>query len=243
MPAIKYKAQWVPTLALLLVLPALLGLGFWQLDRAQQKRELQAEYDARLNIAPLSIGATLQQPAELQYHRVSLVGYYDHSHTVFLDNRVHKGVPGYYVVTPLKLDNSETRVLINRGWVPLGTDRSKLPDVQPPRSRQQITGVATVPHANVFRLAPAKAIGRDWQKVWQHLDMKRFIKAVNYPVQPIVVLLDPASQAGGFVRQWRRLDTRVTMHQGYAFQWFSMAVVLIGLYAFYTLRNSKGKDS
>lgn len=243
MPAINHRARWVPTLAFLLVLPALLGLGFWQLDRAQQKRDLQAEYDARLNIEPISIGARLQQPAEMQYHRVSIVGNYDHRHTVLLDNRVHKSVPGYYVVTPLRLENSETRVLVNRGWVPLGTDRLKLPDVLPPKGRQHITGVATVPHANVFRLAPAKALGKNWQKVWQHLDMKRFSKAVNYPVQPIVVLLDPGSQAGGFIRQWRRLDTRVSMHQGYAFQWFAMAVVLIGLYAFNTLRRSKPNDN
>ena len=238
-----YITRLVPTLAFLLVLPVLIGLGFWQLDRAEQKIELQAQYDARLSETPITIGAALRQPAELQYHRVSISGYYDHSHTVYLDNRVHKGVPGYYVITPLRLDNSETRVLVNRGWVRLGTDRAKLPDVQPSRMLQQITGVATVPHAKVFRLAPAEPIGKQWQQVWQHMSMKRFAEAVSYPVQPVVVLLDPASQAEGFVRQWRRFDAKVTIHQGYAFQWFSMAVVLVGIYAFYTLRRSKEDDN
>ena len=243
MPANRFIIRLAPTLAFLLVLPTLIGLGFWQLDRAEQKRSLQAEYDARMSETPIVIGAVLRKPEELQYHRVSIAGYYNESQTVLLDNRVHQGVPGYYVITPLKLSRSETRVLINRGWVPQGGDRTKLPDVRPPDTLQRIMGVATVPHAKVFRLAPAEPIGREWQQVWQHMDMKRFADAVSYPVQPIVVLLDPTNQAGGFVRQWRRLDTGITMHQGYALQWFSMAVVLVGIYAFYTLRRPKEDDT
>lgn len=242
MVAIRFNIKLVPVLAFLLVFPALIGLGNWQLDRAEQKRSLQAKYDARMNDAPIMIGAELRKPDELQFHRISIIGYYDESHTVFLDNRVHKGVPGYYVITPLKLNRSETRVLINRGWVPLGTDRTKLPDVRSPNTLQRIVGVATVPLAKVFRLAPAEPIGKEWQQVWQHMNMKRFSEAVNYPVQPVVVLLDPASQAGGFVRQWKRLDTGIAVHQGYAFQWFSMAVALVVIVAFISFSRPKEDD-
>ena len=242
MSATRFNIQLVPTIAFLLVLPALIGLGFWQLDRAEQKRSLQARYDARMSDEPIAIGAELRNPQELQFRRVSISGYYDESHTIFLDNRVHKGVPGYYVITPLKLIRNETRVLVNRGWVPLGADRKKLPDVRPPKTLQRIIGVATVPHAKVFRLAPAAAIGKKWQQVWQHMNMKRFAGAVNYPVQPVVVLLDPASQAGGFVREWKRLDTGIAVHQGYAFQWFSLAVALVAIYLFLSLRRPKEDD-
>ena len=227
----------------LMVLPVLVGLGFWQLDRAEQKRNVQAEYDVRINESPVAIGPALQQPAALQYHRVLIAGYYDHNHTVYLDNRVHRGVPGYDVVTPLRLENSNTRVLINRGWVPQGVDRDNLPDVTPPRSWQKITGVAIVPPADVFRLAQPQAISSVWQQVWQHMDMKRFAKVVNYPVQPIVVLLDPTISAGGFIRKWRQPDTGIAIHQGYAFQWFSMAVLLVWLYAYYTMRRFRKKNT
>jgi len=242
MPLIKTNIRLVPLLAFLLVFPTLIALGFWQLDRAEQKRSLQAKYDARMSDEPITIGDELKKPADLQFHRVSIAGYYDESHTVFLDNRVHKGVPGYYVITPLKLSRSKTRVLINRGWVPQGISRAKLPDVQPPESLQRIIGVATVPHAKVFRLAPAEPIGREWQQVWQHMDMKRFAEAVSYPVQPVVVLLDPASRAGGFVREWRRLDTGIALHQGYAFQWFSLAVALAAIGVFFFFLRAKEDD-
>lgn len=240
----RFNIHPLPIVAFLLALPALIALGFWQLDRAEEKRSVQAKYDARMNDQPISMGSDLSKPEDLQFRRVSIAGSYDQSHTVFLDNRVHKGVAGYYVITPLRLNRSETRVLVNRGWVPLGIDRSKLPDVRPPIDLQQILGVATVPHAKVFRLAPAEPIGKQWQPVWQHMNMKRFTEAVSYPVQPVVVLLDPESPSGGFVRDWKRLDTGVKIHQGYAFQWFSLAAALAAIAFFlFFLRQKEDDDT
>jgi surfeit locus 1 family protein len=228
----KLKANIVPTLAFLLVMPLLVALGFWQLDRAQQKRELQAMYDARMNDTPATIGSRVQAPEELQFYRVTAKGHYDPGHSIYLDNRVHNGQVGYFVVTPLRIAGTETRVLVNRGWVALGTDRDALPDIAPPAGLQRVEGVATVPHEKVFRLAPPPAITGEWQPVWQHMNMKRFGEAVSYPIQPVVILLDPASDAGGYVREWRRLDTGIAVHQGYAFQWFSLAVALAAIFVF-----------
>ncbi|MFV1997167.1 MAG: SURF1 family protein [Acidiferrobacterales bacterium] len=243
MSANRFIVQLLPILAFLLVLPGLIALGFWQLDRAEQKRSLQASYDARMNDEPVAIGTELKKPEDLQFRRVAITGFYDNSRTVLVDNRVYKGVAGYYVITPLRLNRSETRVLVNRGWVPLGPDRATLPDVRSPATLQRIVGVATIPHDKVFRLAPAEPIGTKWQPVWQHMNMKRFTKAVNYPVQPVVVLLDPESRAGGFVRQWQRLDTGIAKHQGYAFQWFSLAAALAGIGLYFFFLRSKKDDN
>ena len=74
------------------------------------------------------------------------------------------------------------------------------------------------------------------------MDMARFVEAVYFPVQPIVVLLDPESQAGGFIREWRRLDTGIAKHEGYAFQWFSMAVALAAIGIFFFFLRTKEDD-
>ncbi|KPK47428.1 MAG: hypothetical protein AMS22_16615 [Thiotrichales bacterium SG8_50] len=236
------KDKTVPVIAFLLVLPLLIGLGFWQLDRAKQKRELQSMYDARMSDTPVSVGTRVQAPEELQFYRVAVKGFYDSALTILLDNRVHEGQVGYFVVTPLRIAGSETRVLINRGWVPLGADRSTIPDVPAPKGPQYVVGVATVPHAKVFRLAPPPALTSQWQPVWQHMDMKRFAEAVSFPIQPIVVLQDPDNDAGGFVRQWKRLDTGIAVHQGYAFQWFSLAVALCAIFVFFMFGRNRDSD-
>ncbi len=232
----RFRPSLIPTLATLVLLPLLVGLGLWQLDRAEQKRALQAEYDARSLDEPVLIGASVQSAEDLRFYKVVAQGSYDTDYEILLDNRVHRGQPGYYVVTPLKLQGSEVRVLVNRGWVPLGESRSRLPDIVTPRGQQEITGVATVPLERRFSLG-GEAPPERWQVVWPYLDLARYADAVPFPIQPVVVLLDPASSAGGFVRDWARLDAGIATHQGYAFQWFTLALALVTIYLFVNLEK------
>ncbi len=232
----RFRPSLIPTLATLLLLPLFVSLGLWQLDRAEQKRALQAEYDARSLDEPVLIGASVQSADDLRFYKVVAHGRYDTEYEILLDNRVHRGQSGYYVVTPLKLRDSEVRVLVNRGWVPLGESRARLPDIVTPRGEQEITGVATVPLERRFSLGGEARPGQ-WQVVWPYLDLARYADAVPFPIQPVVVLLDPASAAGGFVREWARLDTGIATHQGYAFQWFTLALALVTIYLFLNLEK------
>lgn len=234
-----FKRVPIPTLAMLVLLPLFLYLGYWQLQRAEEKRALQAEYDRRAHDTPVSIGSRLQRAEALRFYKVIAKGYYETNYQVLLDNRVHLGRAGYHVITPLHIKGSDMRVLVNRGWVPLGEDRKQLPALETPKGQQVVTGVATVPMKKVFMLAEPEPIGDDWQTVWQHLDMKRYSQAVPFPVQPAVILLDPASPAGGFTREWSRLDAGIAVHQGYAFQWFTLAVALLAIYFLLSRRNAK----
>lgn len=232
----RFRPTLIPTLAALVLLPLFVSLGFWQLDRAEQKRALQAEYDARSRDEQVLIGASVQSPEDLRFYKVVAQGRYDVDYQILLDNRVHRGQPGYYVITPLKLKDSDVRVLVNRGWVPLGESRARLPTVPTPQGEQKVTGVATVPLERRFSLGGEAARGQ-WQIVWPYLDMARYADAVPFPIQPVVVLLDPASRAGGFVREWARLDTGIATHQGYAFQWFTLALALATIYLFVNLEK------
>jgi surfeit locus 1 family protein len=58
-----------------------------------------------------------------------------------------------------------------------------------------------------------------------------------------VVLLDPDSAAGGYVRHWARLDTGIATHQGYAFQWFSLAIALAAIYILVNTRRTNENES
>lgn len=231
----RFRAQWVPTVATLLLLPAFVALGLWQLGRADEKRALQAEYDRRAHEPPIALNGPLRRGEDLRFYPVVAEGVYEPERQVLLDNRVHAGSVGYYVVTPLRLRDSDTRVLVNRGWVPLGRDRAHLPAVTPPQGMQRVTGIATVPLERTFSLGDG-AQGSGWQTVWPYLDMARYREATTHPLQPVVILLDPQS-AGGYVRQWARLDAGIATHQGYAFQWFALALALVALYLFMNVRR------
>lgn len=136
------------------------------------------------------------------------------------------------------------RVLVNRGWVPLGPTRAELPRAEPPTGVHTVTGVATVPREKVFMLARPEALTDKWQLIWQHVDMERYTRAVPFPVQPVVILLDPASEAGGFVREWARLDAGIAVHEGYAFQWFTLALAVLVMFIALNLRlTARHQDS
>lgn len=218
----------LPTLALLLFVPIFLALGFWQLDRAAEKRALQAEYDRRATQPPIELGGRIRSARELQFSRVQAQGNYENEYQVLWDNRIHHGMAGFHVITPFRLADGKTRVLVNRGWVPMGSDRDHLPEIAPPQGTVTISGIAVVPR-HEFSLGALDTLKRDGITVWQQIDLARFAKEVGWPLEPIVVLLDPKSP-GGYVRDWARLDTGVAVHEGYAFQWFLLAGTALVLY-------------
>jgi len=239
----RFHPKLVPTLAVLVLFPLFLFLGQWQLHRAEEKRLLQSEYDGRANGPAVQIEGRVQRAEELRFYRVVAKGRYEPEHQILIDNRVHQGRAGYHVITPLHLESSDVRVLVNRGWIALGEDRGRLPEFKTPQESQTITGVATVPAEKFFTLAkPASG----WQRVWQNMDLTRYAASVPFPVQPVVVLLDADSSAGGFTREWSRLDTGISVHQGYAFQWFMLAAALLSIYLFLGFRrpgrNEASKD-
>lgn len=239
----RFRPGLIPTIAFLLVLPGLIALGFWQIDRAEQKRELQNQYDERSRNAPVSLGGQVGDAEDLRYFRVTARGIFDASHQFYVDNRVHEGLVGYHVVTPLTIAGSNSIVLVNRGWIRGNPDRSILPEARPPAGIQTVNGVAVVPHKKVFKLAEELPVGTNWPKVWQRVDLQRFSSGVRSPVHPIIILQDPVKQTDGLVREWKRLDTGIAVHEGYAFQWFSLALALAAIYFLVNFRPVSGNKS
>jgi surfeit locus 1 family protein len=235
------RKRLLPAFAALIVIGIFCALGLWQLQRAEEKRALQAEYDRRALQAPVALSAAVLPAETLQFFRVEAKGYYATDYQLLLDNRVHHGVAGYHVLTPLRIAGSETRVLVNRGWVPLGADRAQLPAIDPPRGEVTVSGVAVLPRAG-FSLGTPDPLRRDAVTTWQQLDLARYAAETHLALQPVVILLDPQSPAGGFVRDWARLDTGIAVHQGYAFQWFALAVTVIVLLVYWSVRASRRQE-
>ena len=235
---LQFHAGFWPTCATALLLPLLASLGLWQLDRAAFKLRVQTEYDARQEAPALRLRARLEAPETLRYRRVVARGHYEPEYQILLDNRVHRGQAGYHVLTPLHIEGSEVRVLVNRGWVALGPDRAQLPRIETPQVLVEVEGVATLPHTGGFHLGGARPPGAGWQPVWQYMDSAEYARHAPFVLQPVVILLDPASPAGGFTRHWARLDTGINTHRGYAFTWFSLAVALAAIYIFVNFRTN-----
>lgn len=203
--------------------------GFWQLRRHDYKQGLQARYDAATTAQPITEPTALQAA-----QRVSLRGRWVTEATVFLDNRSYQGRPGFHVLTPLQLSTGSGSVMIDRGWIAVGADRRQLPHPPTPAGEVEVQGRVIEPAVGGFTLGESAAEPR----VWQRVDPQRFTTLVTGPVASRYVQQDNASD-DGLVRDWPRPDFGVEKHLGYAFQWFSFAVMTMGWMLWFGWRRVK----
>ncbi|NJM11085.1 MAG: SURF1 family protein [Synechococcaceae cyanobacterium SM1_2_3] len=233
-----FRPGWASTLVVLLLLPLLLTLGFWQLDRGQQKAGLQTAFADQAGQPPVTLAeADLGDSAATRYQRVTVFGHYDGARQILLDNQVRGGQPGYHVLTPLRLPEGGA-ILINRGWIPLGESRQVLPTLIAPTEAVKVTGWLAQPAQPGLKLGDAAGADRRWPRVVPYVDYDRLATVLAYPLHPAVVLLEPEA-ASGFERDWqpRFGGFGPERHQGYAVQWFSLAAALVILYLSANLRR------
>lgn len=220
-----------PSLIVAALLVLLIGLGFWQLDRAEQKRALLEDFRDRPTEAAVRLHAGLEPKPGWRYRQAWARGEYDGRHQFLLDNKVHNGRVGYHVLTPLRLAHSDAVVLVNRGWVPQGRTRQDLPAL-PVSSEGTVTveGVIDLPPEDVFTLGEGEDRAPGWPKVLQRIRFDLQGSQLDADLLPLVLLLGP-DEPDGFVRQWAPVPSfGPARHIGYAVQWFALALALVILF-------------
>lgn len=215
-----------PTLATLSILPLLLYLGFWQLDRAQQKTVLYQHYLQRSNELPIkSIEANMDINGVL-WRKAILTGSFSDKHTFLLDNQVLNMQPGYYVFSPFEIENGIT-LLVNRGWIRAGVDRRQIPVLDTPGGRIKLSGVIKSPPFTGWLLAEDtdEELGQGLYRL-QHISLQDIGSRYQLTLMPYILRLDEESTAG-YERDWQQPGSGREKHLGYAFQWFAMASALL----------------
>jgi len=220
--------RW-PTLVTLVMFGFLLSLGFWQLDRAEQKRAIIKHYRDDKGGAVIRLDADMKSASGLEYQRASSIGRYESDHQLLLDNRTHEGQAGYQVLTPFRLRNSEVAVLVNRGWLPLGSNRDQLPDVDVDEMQRTVVGRIKTPSAEVFMLGEEEPRQR-WPYRIQRIHLQALSEELRRTLLPFVLLLDN-EEPDGYLRDWQPLvGFGPERNVGYAVQWFGLAAALLIIY-------------
>ena len=228
--SVEFVPGLLPTLVTVALLSLLLGLGKWQLDRAAWK---QALIDRELEISqqsPQPLLDVLAAGGVLDFRPVVARGSYDLNRQLLLDNRIHEGRPGYQVLTPLRLDGTDSIVLVNRGWLPLGRSRSELPDLPGPNGAIPVSGTLARLPEKIFRLDDAEEPMSGWPQVIQHVEFSKIEQRLGEAVLPVILQLGN-EQPHGFSRDWKPVyGIGPEKHTAYAMQWFTLALVLLVIY-------------
>ena len=220
------------TLFVVLMLPLVLGLGFWQLERASYKQALMDAYLDNLGALPVTL---TDDPNP--FTRVRVRGNYLPIQ-LLLDNQIDAGTPGYWVYAPFTADGITW--LVNRGWVAGPRLRTDLPAV-PELPQGEVTIVALAwPDTGMLPLfgeEPMQRINAGVVRM-QRLDIAALEALLELPLRAQELRLE-AGQPGVLKAAPQVIGFGVARHQGYAFQWFGLALALITLYYFYGRKHSQ----
>jgi surfeit locus 1 family protein len=247
------RPRWILLhLVAVTVVVAMLGLGFWQLGRLGERRDYNDTVRAAQEAPPVPIdqllpegpAATVEQADTITFRQVTLEGTYAIDQQVLVRNRSLDGLPGYWVITPLVLDDGDA-VAVNRGWVPFNTTD---PDggwdaFAPPSAPVAVTGMvrATQTRSSGIVGGPQDAAEGELTTL-SRVDVGRLGQQVPEPLYPVYVDLRTQQPAGGdFPIPLPEPELGEGNHLNYAGQWFIFAGLMALIYPLWLRRTAKGK--
>ncbi len=233
--------RWLPATLLVLFGTALcVRLGIWQLDRLDQRRAFNAQFESMRALPALDLNRDkIESIGEMEWRAVEVNGTYDFENQVAIRNQVHGDQYGYHLMTPLLFDGEA--VLVDRGWIP--ADGNSAPSdwrkynevgevnvsgqIRLEQSKPAFGGVADALPENGARL-----------EIWNNADVARIASQLPYPVLPVYIQPDAnAADTAPPIPFQPEIELTEGSHFGYALQWFTFATILFVGYPFYLRRQ------
>jgi surfeit locus 1 family protein len=218
---ISSRSRWVGVAVLLLVSAVCARLGVWQLSRLHQRRAINAAILRARAEPPISLDAPgARDSASLAYRRVTATGRYDRGRELVLRGQAYMGTPGVYVVTPLRLQESDTALLVLRGFVPAADAvRADLRALDEP-GELSVTGLA-----EPIGSGGGQPLVVEGSSTWARLDLPALQGSLPYPVLPVALMQTPDSALPRYPRRLDAPEVDDGPHLNYAVQWFLFSVM------------------
>ena len=239
-----FKFKLIPTLIFAITFCGFIVLGFWQIDRADQKNILNSNYTDRQQeaIIVLDKNNVIDEKSSLLWRKVEFEGSFINKQNIILDNQIFNQIAGFNIITPFKIKGSDSLVLINRGWHPNLKNRETLPIINEISDERILQGhIASFPVSGI-KLGKNNIETLNSQIFrFQRLDAAELNYFFSAKIMPYMIYLDPIIDKelyGNF--KLPAPDSQ--KNYGYAFQWFAFAITLLIIFIRLSMkRKSNGK--
>ena len=230
------RRWWWVTLLVLVGMGVLGRLGIWQVDRLDQRRVANAQLARALNEPAFAIRADFI-PTDLSALKDRLVfaeGEYDFAYQGIIKLQNYQGRAGVYAVAPLVLEDGETAVLVNRGWIP----ESAIGQPADWNESGQVTINGYVALSQTLSRARNGVAPSD-ELAWFRVDIEQIQAQLPYKLLPfyIVEWTDGQETADLPLPLPREIDLSEGPHLSYAIQWFIFTLILGGGYLLFVRRS------
>jgi len=239
----RLQDYWAISVFTLLFLPLTISLGFWQLDRADQKQQLQVSLAALER--PLALSQGMELGALKDFQRVTLNRTFIKPFIWLKDNQVVMGKVGYDAIGLIRLGTD--LLLVNRGWFASHGQRDPLPIIDWVNGEVSLTGRLVPVQANPYQLG-VDVYTNQYPQLIQAIDPPQLATllatTVGGRLLPWVLTLDVSGDAT-LTPHWRASTMTPEKHLAYAWQWFGLALTLSMLYiyrVFYSPSDTQKAD-
>ena len=211
-------------------------LGHWQASRAVEKDIIESRQGSQRDADELEVTGDVADASSLDGRRIVARGEFVGAATVYWDNRFVGKAAGMAVITPLRIAGGRKVILVDRGIVVPGADRTKLPVIATPIGRVTVRGRAYIAPQRTLELTESVDEG----KLWQNLTPEKFTARTGIAAHGFVLRLGVEDAPDAVLK--RAPDTAsgtsagmtAAKHRGYAFQWYSLSALLALLLVFFT---------
>lgn len=239
----KFLPNLWSSLITLLLLPVFVYLGFWQLQRLELKQNLLQDREIAQQGAAITIDALENIKTDIlkwfRYRQLAIQGSFLHGKTFLLDNQILKGQVGYRVITPFQTLESNSLILVDRGFIPWKGDRTQLPLIEEPliSVTEAVNIVGMVTDLSQGPLLKEEAIQPKpkWPLLIQKIDYSKLSDILGQEIYPFLLQL-PKDNPYAFQSFPFSLGLSPARHLGYAIQWFTMALAVL---IYYLIVNSR----
>jgi len=227
-----FRPPWWAILGTVLGCAVTLRLGYWQWHRGLAREALDAQYARAAAQLPEALRVGSPVPEGVDAVLATAVGEYDGTRQLLLDNQVHDRIPGYQVLTPIRLASGGI-ALINRGWLPQNPDRRVLPALPVPAGPVTIGGLwRSLPQPALrLKIDNCAAADQPWPRIVGYPTAED-LRCLYGPDTATGVLLMAPEASDGYLREWSQGDRRFPpqRHYGYAAQWFAFCATLLAIF-------------
>ncbi len=212
----------------IIFVPITISLGMWQIERANEKKLIIANYDKLLVSAPIA----LQKNQMLNnWQPIETTGTYEDT-IVYEDNAINNGKAGFKVYHLFRNDDG-TFIFIHRGFIERNLIKNNLPEVEIPTEKKLIYGTTLFKQNNTFVKNIEESDSRIIQEFNASLLIDKYPMLKDKYLHPFLFNLDIRD-----VNKYQPIEKPVNMtaskHIGYAIQWFGLcaALIILTIYAY-----------
>ena len=192
-------------------------LGSWQIIRLNWKLELINQIETSLKDETVNLSGSIIK----NYLRIKTSGTINFNKQIYLYNLNEKGKPGFEVINPLKI--GESNYLLNRGWISFDMKNNKSINIT---DEDNIIGILKK-QTKANRFKPGNDLLDNY---WFTLDREDIFKFTGERFSPYVIYLSGNNE----LPKPKLITANISNnHKKYAMTWFSLAISIFILYLYF----------